>query len=131
MFAEANNEIDGNPDSTYLCLNMVRRRGMGLPIDVPNSSIDLSGLSKEALRKEIQAERSRELCYETLRKGDIVRWGIFMERMKFADEDMGNSSMGKNVRRAYFSSASPRDTLWPIPERERGLNPKLSQNSGW
>jgi hypothetical protein len=131
MFAEANNEIDGNSDSTYMCLNMVRRRGMGLPINLPNASVDLLGLSKDDLRKEIQAERAREFCYETLRKGDIVRWGIFLDRMKFADTDMQNSSMGTNIRRAYFTNATARDTLWPIPDRERGLNPKLTQNSGW
>jgi len=113
-------------------LNMVRRRGMGFPVDVPDASIDISGLSKEDLRKEIRNERPRELCYEALRKGDIVRWGIFYERMQFTYNEMLLApGWGTNVRKAYFSNASARDTLWPIPEYEIGLNSKLTQNNGW
>src|SRR5690606_38987422 len=31
--------------------------------------------------KAIQEERARELCYENVRKDDLIRWGIFYERM--------------------------------------------------
>lgn len=133
MFAEANNEINGNEDSTLMCLNMVRRRGMGLPITQKDPSVDIPrGLSQTELRQEIRDERPRELCYEALRKGDIVRWGIFTERMSFTANEMSQApGWGTNARRAYFTNASARDTLWPIPEKERGFNRNLKQNSGW
>ena len=30
-----------------------------------------------------------------------------------------------------YSNASERDVVWPIPSYEMGLNPKLTQNTGW
>jgi hypothetical protein len=30
-----------------------------------------------------------------------------------------------------YSNFSPRDTIWPIPSYEMGLNPGLTQNPGW
>lgn len=133
MFAEANNEIGGNEDSTLMCLNMVRRRGMGIPVDQDDAFVDIpKGKSQDELRQEIRDERPRELCYEALRKGDIVRWGIFTERMAFTAEEMSHApGWGTNARRAYFTNASARDTLWPIPEKERGFNKNLKQNTGW
>jgi len=132
MFAEANNELSGDVSQTLDAINQVRRRGMGLDPKTPDATIDLTdALSQEDLRAAIRAERPRELCYEALRKGDVVRWGLFYERMQFANTEMQSTSWGTNVRRAYFENATPRDTLWPIPDYERGLNPNLTQNSGW
>lgn len=133
MFAEANNEIGGNEDSTLLCVNMVRRRGMKQDVRASNPEIDLQkGLSQEMLRQQIRDERPRELCYEALRKGDVVRWGIFVERMSFTAEEMSQApGWGQNARKAYFTNATARDTLWPIPDKEIGLNAALTQNDGW
>ncbi len=132
MFAEANNEIGGNIDSTYMCVNMVRRRGINADIHT-TSPVDLEpNLFQQELRQKIREERSKELCYEALRKGDVVRWGIFYERMQFTyNEMLAAPGWGGNARKAYFSNATPRDTLWPIPDLEIGMNPKLTQNEGW
>ena len=105
MFAEANNEIGGNEDSTLMCLNMVRRRGMSIPVDQDDAFVDIpKGKSQEELRQEIRDERPRELCYEALRKGDIVRWGIFTERMAFTAEEMSRApGWGTNARSKCLS----------------------------
>jgi hypothetical protein len=133
MFAEANNEVGGDVNLTLDAINQVRRRGMSRDPKTPYPAIDLtSTLTKEELREAIRAERPRELCYEALRKGDVVRWGIFYERMSWTNLDMkATSGWGTNVRRAYFENATPRDTIWPIPDFERSLNPNLTQNEGW
>jgi predicted secreted protein len=39
-------------------------------------------LDHDSFLKYIQDERSRELCYEGLRKLDLIRWGIFYTTMK-------------------------------------------------
>lgn len=132
MYAEANNELNGNADSTLLCINMIRRRGLNANIQSPNA-VDLTvGLNTATLRTHIQNERAKELCYEALRKGDLVRWGIFLERMQFCNTEMTAApGWGTNVRKAYFSNATARDVVWPIPDLEIGLNKKLTQNDGW
>ncbi|WP_231465638.1 RagB/SusD family nutrient uptake outer membrane protein [Pedobacter sp. Leaf132] len=85
-----------------------------------------------AFRSSIIDERSRELCYEGLRRGDLIRWGIFMERMKNA------ASVATLRYIAAFKYASrPGDNisekhnLLPIPLSEISLNRLLTQNPGW
>ncbi|RZL47800.1 MAG: RagB/SusD family nutrient uptake outer membrane protein [Pedobacter sp.] len=87
---------------------------------------------KDVFRLTIIDERSRELCYEGLRRGDLIRWGIFVERMKNA------ASVATLRYIAAFKYASrPGDNisekhnLLPIPLSEISLNKKLTQNPGW
>src|SRR5690606_3120886 len=42
---------------------------------------DLSGLSKDDFFTAIVDERARELCFEGLRRMDLIRWNLFVERM--------------------------------------------------
>lgn len=81
----------------------------------------------------IQKERARELSFELLRKGDLVRWGIFVDRMGYcktltltapAFDDRNNALI-------YYSNVTARDVLWPIPANDMGVNPNLEQNKGW
>lgn len=132
MFAEADNFIDDNDGlQRHEALNKVRRRALGLPVNSV-SATDLVDLDKAAFLAEIQNERSRELCFENHRKMDLVRWGIFLPRMKAI---MSDFTADNPTSRAYgilgFQNATAKDVMWPIPSNEITLNRLLTQNPGW
>ncbi|WP_031301599.1 RagB/SusD family nutrient uptake outer membrane protein [Sphingobacterium paucimobilis] len=134
MFAEADNHVNGGPtQDSYQAINSVRRRGYGLPMGQTAPGVDLQGLDQEKFLKELQNERSRELSFEYLRKGDLVRWGIFWDKMEDALDRAEQSGLQSSMSHAltYFKNVSKRDALWPIPSYERGVNLKLDQNPGW
>lgn len=133
MFAEAENEINNGPTAdAYEAINKVRRRGHGLAINDP-SSVDLKNLDKETFLTELQHERTRELAFESLRKGDLVRWGVFIQNMKQRLSEANDHADFYDLRFAKrtFISVSERDTLWPIPAHEIASNYNLTQNKGW
>lgn len=89
--------------------------------------------SQQDFRQAIQDERFKELCFEMLRKGDLIRWGNFVYEMnkvgahvdRYAPDD-GTKNMAsgyKNVWEKYL--------LWPIPTKELTLNKALTQNPYW
>ncbi|WP_119080117.1 RagB/SusD family nutrient uptake outer membrane protein [Chitinophaga alhagiae] len=130
MFAEADNQVNGPTAEGFEALNKVRRRGLGLPVNTPDPDKDISGLTKEAFQLFIEAERSRELCYEGLHKRDLVRWNKFLARMEEGAAAF-RVEMPTSPLVEYFTNAKARDVLWPIPEREMGINKNLQQNPGW
>lgn len=85
----------------------------------------------EAFLKVIQDERSRELCFEGLRRGDLIRWGIFTERMN----DVYNLVLQKAPNYYYLNTfrnaTNEKHLLWPIPAREIAANSMLTQNKNW
>ncbi|MFD1628465.1 RagB/SusD family nutrient uptake outer membrane protein [Pseudopedobacter beijingensis] len=89
--------------------------------------------SYDLFLKTIQNERTRELAFECLRKGDLVRWGIFLTNMKDRLNDVNNHINFYDLRfaRATFTNVSSRDVVWPIPSYELGVNYELVQNVGW
>ncbi|NGM90219.1 RagB/SusD family nutrient uptake outer membrane protein, partial [Parapusillimonas sp. SGNA-6] len=134
MFAEADNYVNKGPSvDAYLAVNRVRRRGYGFPDDIQAPGVDLAGLDQADFLEELQDERSRELAFEILRKGDLVRWGIFMKKMTAARDHIEQAGLTSSYEHAlrYFRNASARDVIWPIPAYERGMNPELKQNIGW
>lgn len=136
MYAEAVNQkatkTTNEIDSAYWAINQVRRRAFGLNMNTPAPTVDLSNLSEPDMLLEIQKERSRELCFECLRKNDLVRWGIFYTQMKnvLANIPSGTSSYITYAINTY-SNVSQRDVIWPIPTYEIGVNRYLKQNKGW
>lgn len=141
MFAEAENQLHAGPSQhAYDAINQVRRRGYGLLLDEqadetnePIEGVDLANLDQETFLRELQDERSRELSFEGLRKGDLVRWGIFIEKMEEARERALQASLPSSLNHAmrYFTNVSTRDVVWPIPSYEMGVNIELRQNPGW
>lgn len=99
---------------------------------IANSSVDISGLSQADLRDAIREERARELCFEGLRKFDLIRWGIFIPRMKMIEADMQNTMPAslKYVIRGY-SNVDEKHKLFPIPLNELSLNSAMQQNPLW
>jgi hypothetical protein len=74
MAAEAENEVNGPTSKALQYINEVRARAQA-PLFT-----DIS--SKEEFRTILHDERSRELCFEGLRKQDLKRWGIMIPTMK-------------------------------------------------
>lgn len=137
MYAEADNEVNGPQTASKEAVNMVRRRGYGklLPGATNVSEADLSSDdngNQMDFRNAIRDERARELNFELLRKTDLVRWGIFLPRMKASLEQVNTGTSGLlNNSRLYYSNTSERDVLWPLPAYDMGINRKLVQNPGW
>lgn len=78
----------------------------------------------------IQDERLREFNFEYLRKGDLLRWGIFLK----VNQDMGNTvehDAPGSFYAKYYSNVSDRDLLMPIPADEVNVNQNMVQNPGW
>ncbi len=132
-YAEAQNEAIGPDATVYDAVNKVRERA-GLP--------DLqSGMSQDAMRKEIHQERDVEFCLEDKRFWDIIRWGI------------ADSVMNQDHHAMKITNTSPSDNsgtwtyqvvplnhphtftknmyLDPIPQAVIDQNPKIKQNPGY
>jgi hypothetical protein len=117
MKAEAINEINGGPDSeAYEAINAVRARARFDGTVDQNVLPDLVGLSYEQFRDALLDERQREFAMEGHRWYDLKRFGKLVEKTKAAKP-----------------STSPDEHLnyLPIPSRERGINPNLTQNEGY
>lgn len=90
--------------------------------------------NKELFREAIQNERAQELCYEGLRKFDLIRWGIYVTRMhEVGDEILNNMTPAGDA--TFFSTkyknVEGKHILFPIPELELIRNNKLVQTPGW
>lgn len=103
-------------------------------ITVPGSAdIPAGDYSSTAnFRVFLRDERSRELCFEGLRKGDLIRWEKFIDEMRAAatEIDLIAVSGYKFESRAGFN-VSEKNYLFPIPSDEMSLNRMLKQNPGW
>jgi hypothetical protein len=114
VLAEASNEINNGPDATaYEMINKVRKRARFNGTTELAILPDLSGLNYQQFKDAILEERRHELVMEGSRYHDLVRMGKLIERVEAAKP-----------------SATPQafHVLLPIPQRERNLNPKLTQN---
>ena len=128
MAAEAENEVNGPTALALQYMNVVRGRALASPIFPVQVS------NQDAFRRVLQDERARELCFEALRKFDLVRWGIFNARMDFTKNAISNSN-ATATNKTRFSGAyinvKQRDTLLPIPSIETAVNSLITQNAGW
>lgn len=136
LYAEALNEWKQGPTpEAYEAVNMVRRRGYGLPASSASSKSDLqTGLSVDDFRKAIQKERSYELAFEGHRRLDLVRWGIYYKTVKDTDKALANWWKVPNVAHNYaaaFYTTENKHELYPIPQRDMDLCEQFDQNPGW
>jgi tetratricopeptide (TPR) repeat protein len=103
MYAEALNEKDRSQEA-HDAVNLVRNRA---------NLADLSGLSKDAFRDAVLVERRHELAAEGHRWFDLARTGKLEQLVPLAKP--GVTPQAKHY-------------LFPIPQRERDLDPNLPQN---
>lgn len=124
MFAEAENEVNGPDALAYMCIDKVRTR-VGLnPL--------AEGLSKEEFRECVKKERAMELCFEGLRRWDLIRWGEFYDTMMSMEALVADSEWPQTYKyAANYYKVTPAYVYFPIPDWEMTTNNKMVQNVGW
>ena len=128
MFAEASNELNGVSQEAYDCVKAVRDRA-GIKTN------EMSSYDKDTFRELIRNERGRELCFESLRRYDLVRWGIFVEEMNNYTKWSADERWVKNTKAQRAASMGsyikPMHVVLPVPSIELGVNDLLVQNPLW
>ena len=134
LYAEALNEWKGGPTTeAYEAVNMVRRRGFGLPVNSASTLSDLpEGLSYEAFRTAVRKERTYELAFEGHRRQDLVRWGIYYDTIQntYASQTDWNED-AQNYYLCAGYTIKGKNELLPIPQREMDMMKQFKQNPLW
>ncbi|SMC94107.1 RagB/SusD family nutrient uptake outer membrane protein [Pedobacter nyackensis] len=137
IYAEALNEWKQAPTAdAYTAINMVRRRGYGLPVSATSTLADLpAGLDVTTFRDAVRKERAFELAFEGDRKLDLIRWGVYYETVKDTAKKLGSwwitaGAPNYVVAQPGFTTKGKHD-LFPIPQREMDLATQFKQNFGW
>ena len=136
MYAEASNEVYGAPTTEGIAaLNRVRQRANLQPLEVVSPE---KVASHDAFLAEIQDERMRELCFEGLRRQDLIRWGIYGERLNVlaeqikGDPNYKESDAQSNAYLRSWQNFDPNKNLsLPYPDQEVKLNNSLEQKEEW
>jgi len=133
MYAEA--AIGGRNGNTPAsaealeCLNKVRNRaGLG----------DFTNADHDAFFNELTDERLRELCFEGLRKQDLIRWGLYETRLAYTATSIKNNAAynpNDSYQRSFLGASTNFDrtkhlTL-PYPLQEVEINNSLMQKTRW
>ena len=93
---------------------------------------DILMMGKEEFRLFLQSERSRELCFEGLRKWDLMRWQILVPTLKqMANDIITTGPSAYQYAALSFGNVQEKHYLLPIPSSELALNKKLVQNPGY
>ena len=128
MIAEAENEVNSAPTQLAKnCINKVRERaGLGKLDD---------NLDRDAFRQAVKNERAMELCFELLRRYDLIRWGEFVEKMIEIPAKYNNSEEWKQITinpvLNYFRVTDAYN-YFPIPDQEMAVNKQITENNpGW
>ena len=151
-YAEAKLEAGEVDVSVINAINLVRRRSK-----MPDVAADVAG-SVTKLRQLIRREKTVEFGDEGLHLFDIRRWGtgvlVLNTKVYGAAKEAAKplstvtfggagSAQDLNDVADYTPSDALRFTrearvftegkhnLWPIPQRERDINPKITQNPNW
>ena len=144
MYAEAKTELNEIDGTVTGAINLVRNRA-GQPATV--------AATQTQLRQIIRRERVVEFGAEGLRLFDLRRWNIYEKAVSgpvigvslnpldpaanpvFDGDEIPDytSSIAKRLktRNQIRNSSNAKYKLWPIPQFEIDVNPKLIQNTGW
>ncbi|MGN6296378.1 MAG: RagB/SusD family nutrient uptake outer membrane protein [Ginsengibacter sp.] len=110
--AEAYNNKGDITDAASL-VNQVRKR-----VDLPNTA----AATQADMAQAIATERRLELAFEGHRRFDLIRTGKAIEVMN-AQKDGAGNNLNYNVQ--------PYQLVYPVPQQQLDLNPKLVQNPGY
>jgi len=127
-YAEAKIELNQIDQTVYDAINKVRTRSdVGLPA--------LSGLTQAELRAAVRQERNVELAFEGWHLFDIRRWktaaAIMPGKVYGITYYAGVNPITVEVASVMKSFDPAKHYLWPVPQKEKLLNPALGQNPGW
>lgn len=125
--AEAINEVDGPTAEALNYLNQVRTRAQMPAIT--------SVASQSELRERIYNERRVELCFEEHRFFDVRRWKLG----DLFNKPVRGVKITKNANNTFSYEYvdvdnrvfSEKNYLFPIPQSELNLHPKIGQNPLW
>ena len=128
-YAEAKIELNQIDATVFDAINQVRTRSdVGLP-PLPST------LNQSQLRDAVRLERTLELAWEGWRLFDIRRWKIAQNVMQGKvfgiTYFVGNNPLTIEVPSVLRVFDPSKHYLWPIPQKEKTLNPALGQNPGW
>ena len=134
MAAEADLKVSGTPGASAVeYFNQVRRRAFGLPPAAPAPGFDVTTFTMQ----DIMDERSRELCFEGVRRMDLIRWGVMNTAMQGIVSDVSANapttySFAASVAANNFLQYPSKYMLLPIPSAsEIAQNNAITQNAGW
>lgn len=137
MYAEADNEINDGPSELAInYFDQVRKRAGLNPIR-ETSKAGVVG-TKEAFFDELVDERLRELCFEGLRKHDLIRWELLGDKLDELnasiegnpDYSPTNENHNAFLRSGNFFDKNKHLSL-PYPLQEVAINNQLDQKLGW
>lgn len=126
MYAEALNAINNGPTQVALDqLNQINDRSKKLgSTGYPPYTMAMN-MSKAAFIDVLLKERYRELCFEGLRKDDLIRMDkIFTVLRGLGNERWDTPALGRPGDIQDFQR------IWPIPQSERDVS-HISQNFGY
>lgn len=128
MIAEAENEINPEPTAlAYECIDEVRNRAHITPLTGSN-------LTKEEFRDAVKKERAMELCFEGIRRWDLIRWGDFYQAMNRMPADyVSQPGWGTNYKyAANYYTVPVYYNYYPVPDQEMAVNKAIIKNNpGW
>lgn len=110
----------GNSSKALDYINQIRTRAHEAPL----ASVSLN---------DIKIEKRLELCNESVRYQDLVRWGDAQTAMGQQGKEVpvftttGVQWLFKNENYGF----KEKHQLLPIPLKEIELNPNMTQNAGW
>ncbi len=111
VYAEAASQAEGGPSALATeRLNIVRRRGYGLPLNATANVDTKTGLSQKAFRDVVIQERAYEFVMEMKRWNDLLRTGTAAEKVKATGKAWSDVSL-----------------LFPIPVDEINNNSAMTQ----
>jgi hypothetical protein len=133
MMAECEaNRAGGDLAAAVALMNQVRQRP---DVDLPlygtaamDAEYPVSNLAEFMVA--LEHERKVELCGEQVRFSDLVRWGRLEAFL--TSEKLLNSIPKADKAALVFTS--PKNLLWPIPQKEIDVNPNIgqeNQNTGY
>jgi hypothetical protein len=113
IYAEAACMAEGAPPALALeRLNIIKRRGYGLPLNEASAIDYAAGMSKEGFRNTVIRERAYEFMLEHRRYWDLLRTNTIKQETLAA----------KGIE--FIDTR----LLCPIPQNEIANNPALSQD---
>lgn len=151
-YAEATNELNGLAQDAFDAVNKVRAR-VGMPaLQNTDPSLPTYCATQDDLRQRIRNEWRVEFCFEgDHRQWDVRRWNIAKEvlnapRLSYKytlRQDPANALPGNDgwVCDLYVGESdvitnqilvyADHNYIFPIPQDQIDLNPKLTQNPGY
>jgi hypothetical protein len=124
MMAECQANL-GNLSEAVALMNQVRTRpDVAMP---PYGEAAMNAIYPVSTLDEfmvaLEHERKVELCGEQVRFSDLVRWDRLEDFL--ASDKLLNSIPKADKANLVFTS--PKNLLWPIPQREIDVNPNMDQ----